>query len=282
MRILAKLITAAYLGTAIVPAFAENHMDASTVVATVNGTEITLGHMILARENLPTQYQSLPDEQLFQGILEQLIRQTLLSQVNENPESLRVRLTLENDRRMMRAGEAVDIISSQEIGEDDIIAAYEEKFSNAEAEREFNASHILVETEEAALNLIEKAKEGSDFAELAKEFSTGPSGPNGGQLGWFRKGMMVPPFEEAVLGMEKGAISGAVKTDFGWHVIKLNDVRDLSAPTLEQVRNDIYAELQQQAVAERIKQMQDTGDIARTDLGEFDAGVLKNLSLLDQ
>jgi peptidyl-prolyl cis-trans isomerase C len=282
MRILAKLSTAAYLGTAIVPAFAENHMDASTVVATVNGTEITLGHMILARENLPTQYQSLPDEQLFQGILEQLIQQTLLSQVNENPESLRVRLTLENDRRMMRAGEAVDIISSQEIGEDDITAAYEEKFSNAEAEREFNASHILVETEEAALNLIEKAKEGADFAELAKEFSTGPSGPNGGQLGWFRKGMMVPPFEEAVLGMEKGAISGAVKTDFGWHVIKLNDVRDLSAPTLEQVRNDIYAELQQQAVVERIKQMQDTGDIARTDLGEFDAGVLKNLSLLDQ
>ena len=282
MRILAKLITAAYLGTAIVPAFAENHMDASTVVATVNGTEITLGHMILARENLPTQYQSLPDEQLFQGILEQLIQQTLLSQVNEDPESLRIRLTLENDRRMMRAGEAVDIISSQEIGEDDIIAAYEEKFSNAEAEREFNASHILVETEEAALNLIEKAKEGADFAELAKEFSTGPSGPNGGQLGWFRKGMMVPPFEEAVLGMEKGAISGAVKTDFGWHVIKLNDVRDLSAPTLEQVRNDIYAELQQQAVVERIKQMQDTGDIARTDLGEFDAGVLKNLSLLDQ
>ena len=282
MRILAKLIIAAYLGTAIAPAFAENHMDASTVVATVNGTEITLGHMILARENLPTQYQSLPDEQLFQGILEQLIQQTLLSQVNENPESLRVRLTLENDRRMMRAGEAVDIISSQAIGEDDIIAAYEEKFSNAEAEREFNASHILVETEEAALNLIEKAKEGADFAELAKEFSTGPSGPNGGQLGWFRKGMMVPPFEEAVLGMEKEAISGAVKTDFGWHVIKLNDVRDLSAPTLEQVRNDIYAELQQQAVVERIKQMQDTGDIARTDLGEFDAGVLKNLSLLDQ
>lgn len=282
MRILAKLITAAYLGTAIAPAFAENHMDASTVVATVNGTEITLGHMILARENLPTQYQSLPDEQLFQGILEQLIQQTLLSQVNENPESLRVRLTLENDRRMMRAGEAVDIISSQAIGEDDIIAAYEEKFSNAEAEREFNASHILVETEEAALNLIEKAKEGADFAELAKEFSTGPSGPNGGQLGWFRKGMMVPPFEEAVLGMAKEAISGAVKTDFGWHVIKLNDVRDLSAPTLEQVRNDIYAELQQQAVVERIKQMQDTGDIARTDLGEFDAGVLKNLSLLDQ
>jgi peptidyl-prolyl cis-trans isomerase C len=139
MRILAKLITAAYLGTTIAPAFAENHMDASTVVATVNGTEITLGHMILARENLPTQYQSLPDEQLFQGILEQLIQQTLLSQVNENPESLRVRLTLENDRRMMRAGEAVDIISSQEIGEDDITAAYEEKFSSAEAEREFNA-----------------------------------------------------------------------------------------------------------------------------------------------
>ena len=180
MRTLVKLIVAAYLAIAIPPALAENHIDASTVVATVNGTEITLGHVILMHEGLPSQYQSLPNDQLFQSIVEQLIQQTLLSQVNENPESLRVRLTLENDRRMMRAGEAVNIISSQAIGEDDILAAYEEKFSNAQAEREFNASHILVETEEAALNLIEKAKEGADFAELAKEFQRAPLGQMAG------------------------------------------------------------------------------------------------------
>ena len=282
MRILAKPITAAYIAITITPAFAENHMDASTVVATVNGTEITLGHMILVREALPAQYQSLPDDKLFQGIIEQLIKQTLLSQLNEDADSLRTQLTIDNDRRMMRASEAVDLISSQAIGEEDIVAAYEAKFVNARAGREFNASHILVETEERAINLIEKAKEGTDFAKLAKEFSTGPSGSNGGQLGWFQKGMMVPPFEEVVVAMEKGAVSGPVKTDFGWHVIKLNDVRDLSVPPLKQIRDEIFAELRQQAVLERVSQLQDTGDVALTDLGDFDAGVLQNLTLLDQ
>ncbi len=282
MRILAEPIIATCLAMAITPAFAKNHMDASTVVATVNGTEITLGHMILMREGLPKQYQALPDGQLFQGIIEQLIQQTLLSQINEDADNLRTQLTIENDRRMMRASAAVDLISSQVISEEDIVAAYEAKFVISKTEREFNAAHILVENKESAINLIEKAKEGADFAKLAKEFSVGPSGPNGGQLGWFQKGMMVPAFEEAIVAMEKGAVSGPVKTDFGWHVIKLNDVRDRAAPPLEQVRDEIFAELQQQVVLERISQLQDTGDIARTDLGEFDAGILKDLTFLDQ
>ena len=282
MRILVKLIVTAYLAMAIPSALAEDHINASTVVATVNGTEITLGHIILVHEGLPAQYQSLPDDQLFQSIVEQLIQQTLLSQISENTDSLRTKLTIENDRRMMRASQAVDFISSQAIGEDDIVAAYRAKFVNAQLEREFNASHILVETEESAINLIEKVKEGADFAELAREYSAGPSGSNGGQLGWFQKGMMVPPFEEAVIAMEKAAISGPVKTDFGWHVIKLNDVRDLSAPPLEQVREALFAELQQKAVLERISHLQDTSNISRTDLGEFDTGVLKDLNLLDQ
>ena len=282
MRILVKLILAAYLAMTIPPASAEYHIDASTVVATVNGTEITLGHMILVHEGLPVQYQSLPDDQLFQSILEQLIQQTLLSQISENTDSLRIRLTIDNDRRMMRASQAVDLISSQAIGEEDIVAAYHAKFINAQLAKEFNASHILVATEESAINLIEKVKAGADFAELAIEYSTGPSGSNGGQLGWFQKGVMVPPFEEAVIALEKGAISGPVKTDFGWHVIKLNDLRDLAAPPLEQVRDTLFAELQQKAVLELITNLQETSDIARTDLQEFDTGALKDPTLLDQ
>ena len=282
MRTLVKLIVVTYLAMAIPSALADHHIDASTVVATVNGTEITLGHVILTHEGLPAQYQSLPNDQLFQSIVEQLIQQTLLSQISDSPDSLRIQFTIDNDRRMMRASKAVDFISSLAIDEDDIIAAYQAKFVNVQLEREFNASHILVETEESAINLIEKLKEGADFSELARENSTGPSGSNGGQLGWFRKGMMVPPFEEAVIDMQKGAISGPVKTDFGWHVIKLNDVRALSAPPLDQVRNAIFAELQQKAVLERISHLQDTSDTARTDLGEFDTSVLKDLTLLDQ
>ena len=281
MRTLVKLIVAAYLAMAIPPALAENHIDASTVVAKVNGTEITLGHVILTHEGLPAQYQSLPNDQLFQSIVEQLIQQTLLSQISDNPDSLRIQFTIDNDRRMMRASKAVDFISSLAIDEDDIVAAYQAKFVNAQLEREFNASHILVETEESAINLIEKLKEGADFSELARENSTGPSGSKGGKLGWFQKGMMVPPFEEAVIDMQKGAISGPVKTNFGWHVIKLNDVRDLSAPPLEQVRDVLFAELQQKVVLERISHLQDTSDIALTDLGDFDTSVFKDPTLLD-
>ena len=282
MRILVKLILAAYLAMKIPPALAENHIDASTVVATVNGTEITLGHIILVHEGLPAQYKTLPDDQMFQSIVEQLIQQTLLSQISENTDSLRIRLTIDNDRRMMRASQAVDLISSKAIVEEDIVAAYHAKFANAQLGKEFNASHILVATEESAVNLIEKVKAGADFAELAIEYSTGPSGSNGGQLGWFQKGVMVPPFEEAVIALEKGAISGPVKTDFGWHVIKLNDLRDLAAPPLEQVRDTLFAELQQKAVLELITNLQETSDIARTDLQEFDTGVLKDPTLLDQ
>ena len=201
MRILVKLIVAAYLASAITPALAKNYIDASTVVATVNGTEITLGHMILVHDGLSAQFQLLPDDQLFQSIVEQLIQQTLLSQISENADSLRIQLTIDNDRRMLHASQAVELISSQAVGEDDIVAAYQEKFVKAQLAREFNASHILVETEESAINLVEKVKEGSDFDELAREYSTGPSGSNGGQLGWFQKGMMVPPFEEAVIAM---------------------------------------------------------------------------------
>ena len=282
MRNLVKPLTAAYLAVAIIPAFAENHIDASTVVAIVNGTEITLGHVILVREGLPAQYQSLHDDRLFRSIIEQLIQQTLLSQDRNATDTLRTQLTIDNNLRMMRASEAVDLISSQEIGEEDIVAAYQAKFVDAQAEREFNASHILVETEESAIDLIERVKAGVDFAELAKELSTGPSGPNGGQLGWFQKGIMVAPFEETVMAMQTGAISGPVKTDFGWHVIKLNNVRDLPVQPLEQVRDEIFAQLQQQAVLERIGQLQETGDIVRTEFGELNPGLLRDLTLLDK
>ena len=120
MQFLAKHIIAALAVLFATSAFAEENLNASTVVASVNGTNITLGHMILVRESLPLQYQSAPDEQLFRGILEQIIRQTLLSQVNDQTETLRTKLTIENDRRILRASEAVDAISSKLIDEDAI------------------------------------------------------------------------------------------------------------------------------------------------------------------
>ena len=170
MVIFAKQVIAAFVLMYGNGALAKDDLSASTIVASVNGTNITLGHMILVRESLPAQYQSASDKQLFQNILEQIIRQTLLAQFNKQPETLRTKLTLENDRRSLRAAEAVDAISSEPIDEDAIKETYKLNYLNAAPTKEYNVSHILVETEEKAVRLLKMLKDGMEFEELAINF----------------------------------------------------------------------------------------------------------------
>lgn len=260
---------------------AEDAVTADTVVATVNGTEIKLGHMMLVRETLPEQYLSLGDDQLFQGILEQLIQQTLIAQQSNADESPRIRLGLENEKRLLVAASVIDGLSRELVTEEAINAAYTAQFANVDLGEEYNASHILVETKEAADELLARLNDGADFAELAKEASTGPSGPNGGSLGWFGKGMMVPPFEEAVVAMQAGEVAGPVQTDFGWHVIKLNETRPVAAPELDEVRDQIAGELQQQMVGDKIQELTDAATIDRTAGEAIDPALLKDISLME-
>ena len=195
--------------------------NSGTVVATVNGTEITLGHMAAARSGLPEQYLQLPDDVLFKAILDQLVNQTILANRFEGDAPAPVQRRLENERRSLIASTVIEQIVEEKLTDDALKAAYDAKYAEATPDKEFKAAHILVETEEDAKKIVEELAAGADFTELAKERSTGPSGPNGGDLGWFGKGMMVPAFEEAVAGMEDGAISNPVQTQFGWHVIKI-------------------------------------------------------------
>jgi len=275
-------IFAAIILGAVTASAVQAEPSADTVVASVNGTEITVGHMILVREGLPEQYRNLPNEQLFDGILEQLIQQTLLADLIGDTDSREIRLTLENDRRLMKASQAVEELSAQAIGEDEIAASYDARYADADMGMEYDASHILVETEEAAVNLIDKLQAGADFVELAKEFSTGPSGPGGGALGWFGLGMMVPPFEAAIVAMEKGAISSPVKTDFGWHVIKLNDTRAISAPALGEVRSEIIAELQRTAIEGQIEELHQQATINRTPVDDIGVAVISQSELMSE
>ena len=282
MPILTKYLMAIFITITSTSLFAQDDLTADTVIATVNGAEITLGHMIIVRESLPAQYQSFSNEQLFEGILQQLIKQTILASIDDGSDSLRTQLTLENDKRLLRASNAADAISAMAVTEDAIQAAYKEQYKASDLGNEFNASHILVETKESALRIIAKVEDGADFSGLAQEFSNGPSSPNGGQLGWFSPGMMVPPFEEAVSKLEKGQISGPVKTSFGWHVIKLNDLRSLPTPDLETVRQDIIAKLQREAVAQKVADIQSSSSITIVDITEIDTAVLKDSSILSQ
>ena len=150
--------------------------SASDVVATVNGTDITLGEMIIARTQLPPEYAQLPDEVLFDGILQQLVQQQLLADALEEVPA-RLDIALKNEARALRANEEVANIATDAVTDEALQAAYDARFAEAQPTTEWNASHILVETEERAAELVEEARaDGADFAELAKEHSTGPSG----------------------------------------------------------------------------------------------------------
>ena len=180
------------------------------------------------------------------------------------------------------AAQVIEDIVDDAVTDEAVQALYEETYLQGEPTEEFNASHILVATQEEAAAIAEDVRGGADFATVAQEKSTGPSGPNGGQLGWFGPGMMVPEFQTAVEGMEIGAISDPVQTQFGWHVIKLNEKRVQAAPELASVREELEATLSQDAVSQRIDELTASADVTRTAKEEVDTSVLSNLGLLEE
>lgn len=259
---------------------AEEHNTADTVVATVNGTEITLGHMLVLRQRLPQQYQQLPPEVLFDGILDQLVQQTLLGEQTETLSSAS-QYILDNESRALKASEELQGVVAAAMTDEALQEAYNRLYGEVDPETEYNASHILVETEEEAAALVTDLEGGADFAELAKEKSTGPSGPRGGELGWFGKGAMVAPFEEAVVAMDVGSVSAPVQTQFGWHVIKLNETRMKDAPTLDDVRGELEQEIQSAAIQARVDELTEGAEITRTTVEEIDPTLLNDMSLLE-
>jgi len=273
-----RFFAAITVACAFAAPLAAQDVTANTVVATVNGADITIGHMIVLRNNLPDQYQNLDDGVLFDGILDQAIQQTLLAQTIDIT-SPAIALQLENERRALLAGAAMSGLLAEAITENALEAAYQLRFADAEPNREFNASHILVDTEDEANALVAELNGGADFAELAAQKSTGPSGPNGGQLGWFGTGTMVPPFEAAVVDMQVGDISEPVQTQFGWHVIILNDARSVGIPTLNEVREDLTEELQQDAVADILSRLTAAADVARQEPAKFDPAVIRDTTI---
>ncbi|MGY3438579.1 MULTISPECIES: foldase protein PrsA [unclassified Marinovum] len=278
------LKTTALVALLATPVFAEQHseIDADTVVATVDGTEITLGHMIMVRASLPEQVRQLDDDTLWDGILNQLIQQTVLVQAGPEEITRRVALALDNEERALRAAERAQSVMEEALSEAAVEAAYAEAYEGENRAIEFNASHILVEAEEDAAALAERARAGEDFAELAKDNSTGPSGPNGGELGWFGEGMMVPEFETAVKAMEVGAVSDPVQTQFGWHIIKLNETRTPEAPALDAVRAEIEAGVREAALDALLAELTEGAEITQTDKADVDTSVIKNLDLIGQ
>lgn len=278
LRALRISVAALFLAT---PVFSQETPSADTVVATVNGSDITLGQMIAVRETLPQQYQTLDPNVLFSGLLDQMVQQTLLAQSIENNIPKRAALTLQTQRAAILANEAISAVVAERVDEAAIQAAYDIKYGAFEGAPEFNASHILVETQEEARAIATEIRAGADFAETAMEKSTGPSGPRGGALGWFGAGAMVAPFEEAVQALKVGEVSDPVETQFGWHVIILNETRTQEAPTLEMVRPELQTDAENIAAENYIAELTEAAVVDLSGADGLDPTLISKFDLLE-
>jgi peptidyl-prolyl cis-trans isomerase C len=176
-----------------------------------------------------------------------------LPRANQLGDERQVKAQLDLQRRIILFNAfAMDFLAKNQATDQDILNLYREQIGLAPPQ-EFKARHILVESQGAALALVKELEAGADFVELAKSKSTGPSGPNGGDLGWFQAQQMVKPFSDAVAGLKDGEFTTSpVQTQFGWHVILREGSRDGTPPTLESVRDVIKQRVEQNKFQEYV------------------------------
>lgn len=254
-------------------------VNADTVVATVNGTDITIGQMITVHDSLPAQYQSLPDDVLFKGILDQLVQQTALAKIGEGMKTKRNDIALDVDRTSYLAGIVLDKVAADAASDDAVKKAYDEKYAHMAPETEYHAAHILVKTEAEAKKIKAEIDGGKDFAAEAKANSKDGAAANGGDLGWFTLDKMVKPFGDALAKMKPGEVAGPIQTEYGWHVVKLIGERPAKAPELAEVQDELADGLRQQAVQDKVTATVDAAKVEKMTDG-IDPAVLKNDDLL--
>jgi peptidyl-prolyl cis-trans isomerase C len=250
MRALALATTAMAVLAFAVPSRAQT---TDPVVAVVNGTQITRSDVEAVYQTLPEQYRQMPLEQIFDPLVEQVVTsQLLLAKANEEKlaDSPEVEEQLARARDNVLRDAVVKQAIDQGVTEDKLKATYESmKSQPGFAFEETRAAHILVADEATALDVIKQLQGGADFATLAKEKSTDPSAKtNGGDLGYFRREAMVPEFSEAAFTIPVGTVGDKpVKSQFGWHVIKVEDRRQ-TVPTLEEKEPELREQLSREIV----------------------------------
>lgn len=243
--------------------------DTDKVIATIGGKPVYQSELSLAMTDLDQQFDRLPDEQKTAAALSALLDIKLMAQQAENAGfgkgvEFERRLGFLKDRALHNdyfKSKVVDGVTEEAVRE-----RYEKEVAATPPEKEIKARHILVDSEEQAKAVIEALDGGADFVELAKERSTGPSGPQGGDLGYFTRGRMVPEFEEAAFALEKdGYTKEPVKTQFGWHIIKVEDMRDRPPPAFEQVGEQIRRVLLQEQYLALIQEAREATTVEVTD-----------------
>lgn len=229
-------------GLGVAPAIAQDETSPDTVVATVGGEPITEADLMFAAEDLAAELQSIPPTEHRAFLLTVMIDMKVMANAAREAELdqsdiFARRLDYLEERSLRRAFFA-EVVEAG-VTDEAIQAAYDEMVAGFEAQPEVRARHILVPTLEEAQSIRAEIEGGKSFEDAAAEYGTDGTRATGGDLGYFSSGMMVAPFEEAAFALETGELSQPVESQFGWHLIKLEDRRVTSAPTLDQVRQQV-------------------------------------------
>lgn len=245
-RYLSAALVLAALSVAGAPGAGAQDKPGNEVVATVNGSPITEADIAFTAIDLTQTLGQYSPEQRTRILMDLLINQKLMA---EAAQKAGIQDSAEFEQRMglMRERTLRDFYFNEKVqktvSEEDVKAAYDKRVAEIGSEEEVRARHILVKTKEEAEAVVKDLEGGADFAKLAGEKSIGPSKANGGDLGYLSKGDVVEPFGNAVMALETGKISEPVETEFGWHVILVEEKRKKSAPPFEAMQGELHQTL---------------------------------------
>jgi len=238
---------------------------ADPVVANVNGQKFTYSQVMEAKANLPKQYQSAPDDKIFPVLLNQAVDTYLIEKaaaaagLENKPE---VKKAIEKAKEGIIAQAYLLDKVKDKITDAAIQTKYDEVIKNFPKEKEIHLRHILVDNKETAQSVIKALKNGTDFKKLAQTKSKDGTAKQGGDLGFFRKSELPKELAEAAFLLTPGTYSQEpVKTDFGWHVLMVEEVRDAVPPKFEDIKNELKGLMTQEAVGALVKQLRSTAKI---------------------
>jgi peptidyl-prolyl cis-trans isomerase C len=264
-----RLLAAVALAALLAAPNASRAEDSDPVVARANGIDIRQSDLALAEEDIGSAMPQMGPEQKRDYLITYLADVIILAQAADqhqlaNRSDVKQRIEFERHKALMEAllqdaGKAAQT-------DDAMHKIYDEAIKQTPSnEEEVHARHILVATEGEAKDIEAQLKNGADFAKLAKEKSKDPGAAEGGDLGYFTKDQMVPEFAEAAFKLDKGQVSDPVKTQFGWHIIKVEDKRLKPTPTYDQVKGQLQNYVARRAQAELVDNLRKSATIERLD-----------------
>ena len=255
-------------------------MSADTPFIEVNGKIVKFGSAIIAFSKLQQSKVNFDSKTIFSQIVQQLVNEELLSQ-NIDKENKLTLLALEHEKRSAKAAQMVSKILKNFPTDELINSAYKNIINEFKGSLEYNASHILVKDENQAKTIRKGINGDKNFEDLAKEYSIGPTGKDGGNLNWFDLSSMVPEFSTALMVLSEGDVSQPVQTKFGWHLIKLNKTREKKIPELKEIKTQLVQNLRQKKINDYLSSLTKNSEI--NFLGKnIDPNEIINMQLLEK